>query len=215
MIMSRHRTISGRLSHVSGQSNTWPEKMSGQKRTAVDGDLPRAKKAKHGATTKTVDKWITDNDKMLNTVTWLKYSKSDREHVGTLLCSICTRFNNRLRGVRNYNQAYIVGSTNLRTSSFKEHAASDIHQRAMVLFKKSQCTDVAEYAPIARMLTELDAEAEMRLKRKFELAYLKIAKSSYMYRVRNNFLVLVGQLVQAYPKLTGHFSELGGQILIL
>ena len=34
-------------------------------------------------------------------------------------------------------------------------------------------------------------------------------------RVRNNFLVLVGQLVRAYPKLTGHFSELGDQILIL
>ena len=170
-ITSGHRTIFGQLSCVSGQCNTWPEKMSGQKRTAVNGDLPPAKKAKRGVTTKTVDKWITDNDKMLNTVTWLKYSKSDHEHVATLLCSVCTRFNDRLRGVMNYNQAYIVGSTNLRTSSFKEHVASDMHQRAMVLLKKSQCTNVAEYAPIARMLTELDAEAEMRLKRKFELAY--------------------------------------------
>ena len=88
-ITSGHRTIFGRLSDVSGQCNTWPEKMSGQKRTAVDGDLPTAKKAKRGVTTKTVDKWITDNDKTLNTVTWLKYSKSDCEHVATLAIMFC------------------------------------------------------------------------------------------------------------------------------
>ena len=28
---------------------------------------------------KTVDKWIADNDKTLNTTTWLKYDKADRD----------------------------------------------------------------------------------------------------------------------------------------
>ena len=142
---------------------------SGSAALDIDNDLPPSKK--RGVTTKTVEKWIADNDKTLNTTAWLKYDKADREHVATLKCSVCFRFNDRLCGARNYSQAYIVGSTNLCTSAFKEHAASDMHKRAMVLLKKSQGADVVEYAPIARMLTTLDAEAEMKLKRKFEIAY--------------------------------------------
>jgi len=60
----------------------------------ADSDLPPSKK--HGVTTKTVDKWIADNDKTLNTTTWLKYDKADREHVATLKCSVCFRFNDKL-----------------------------------------------------------------------------------------------------------------------
>ncbi len=81
--------------------------------------------------------WIAGNDKALNTTTWLKYDKTDRKHVAALKCSVCFRFNDKLRGARNFSQAYIVGSTNLRTSAFKEHAASDMHKRAMVLLKQS------------------------------------------------------------------------------
>ena len=70
----------------------WSEKMSGRRRVSVssssgfdaDSDLPPLKK--RGVTTKTVYKWIADNDKTLNTTTWLKYDKADREHVATLKC---------------------------------------------------------------------------------------------------------------------------------
>ena len=91
----------------------------------VDGDLPPSKK--RGLTTKTVDKWIADYDKTLNTTTWLKYDKVDRGYVATLKCSVCFRFNDKLRSARNYNPAFIVDSTNLHASAFKEHAASDMH----------------------------------------------------------------------------------------
>ena len=135
--------------------------MSGRKRPGasrssafdVDSDLPPSKK--RGLTMKTVD-----NDKTLNTTTWLKYDKVDREYVATLKCSVCFRFNDKLRSARNYNSAFVVGSTNLRASAFKEHAASDMHLRAMTLLKKSQGSALVEYSPIAKMLSTLDDDAE-------------------------------------------------------
>ena len=120
---------------------------------------------------KTVDKWIVDNYKTLNTTTWLKYDKVDREYVATLKCSVCFRFKNKLCSARNYSPAFVVCSTSLRASAFKEHAESDMHQRTMTLLKKSQGSVVVEYAPIAEILSTLDDNAERKLKRKFEIAY--------------------------------------------
>ena len=91
---------------------------------------------------------------------WLKYDKVDREYVAILKCSVCFRFNDKLRSARNYNSAFVVGSTNLRASAFKEHAASDMHLRAMTLLKKSQGSAIVEYSPIAKMLSTLDDYAE-------------------------------------------------------
>ena len=47
-----------------------------------------------------------------------------------------------------------------------------MHQHAMKLLKKSQSSgDVSSYAPIAKVLTTLDARTEETVKRKFEIAY--------------------------------------------
>ncbi len=82
--------------------------------------------------------WISSCDREFNTALWLKYEKYDRDHVASINCSICTTFDEKIRGSRNYNDAFIVGSTNLHTSSFRDHAKTDMHQRAMILFRKSQ-----------------------------------------------------------------------------
>ena len=37
--------------------------------------------------------------------------------------------------MRNFNAAFVEGSVNLRVSSVKDHAASDMHSRAMLLLK--------------------------------------------------------------------------------
>ena len=72
---------------------------------------------------------IANNDKVLSTSTWLKYDEDTaaRGGVVALKCSVCCQFPNKLIGMRNYSAAYIEGSTNLRTSSFKDHAASEMH----------------------------------------------------------------------------------------
>ena len=76
----------------------------------------------------TVDRWIAESDKTLNTSVWLTYDtdRADRSRVVALKCSICARFRDRLVGRRNYSAAYIEGSVNLRASSYKEHAASEM-----------------------------------------------------------------------------------------
>ena len=88
------RTISGRLDHVTDHSAPWSDKMAGRKRgsclsesTSSDG-APASKRRMLLA--KSVDKWIAEYDKELNTSTWLKYTVVDRHHVDSLTCSVCT-----------------------------------------------------------------------------------------------------------------------------
>ena len=96
------------------------------------GSGPATKR--RSVSTKTVDKWILEHDKKLNTSTWLEYETADRYHVAALRCKVCVLFEDKLKGMRNFHRAYIKGSTNLRTSSFIDHAKTDMHQRAMLYF---------------------------------------------------------------------------------
>ena len=133
------------------------------------GSCPPPKK--RGLRTTTVDKWIVESDKALNTATWLSYEKVNREFVASLKCKVCVQYKDKLFGCRNFSPAFIDGSSNLRTSAFKDHAKSDMHHYAMQLLKKSKSTDVTEYAPIAKALNTLDAATERRVRKKFEIAY--------------------------------------------
>ena len=70
--------------------------------------------------------------------------------VTSLKCSVCIRFEDKLRGIRNFNPAFIVGSTNL-------HADTDMHVHTMLLYKKSLSSSIVDYSPIAKALSTLDA----------------------------------------------------------
>ena len=132
-------------------------------------DYPPTKK--RALAVRTFEKWIRENDKLFNTRTWLVYEKVDREFVSSMKCKICVQFKDKLASYRNFSAAFIEGSRNLRASAFKDHARSDMHRQAMLLFRKQSCTSVVEYAPIAKALCTLDASTEKRLRRKFEIAY--------------------------------------------
>ena len=150
----------------------------GRKHAACSDDDPPPKK--RGVSAKTVEKWIAENDKALSTSTRLKYDKADHKYVATLKCSVCIKFQDKLRGMRNYSNAFIGGSKNLRASSFKDHAASDMHARAMLLLKKQSSSDVTEYTPIAKALHTLDYDAEEKLKCKFDIAFF-ISKENVVF----------------------------------
>ncbi len=47
----------------------------------------------------------------------------------------------------------------------------DIDQQAMVVHRKSQSRNIAEHAPIAKVLSTLDS-AEAKIKKKFYIAYM-------------------------------------------
>ena len=74
---------------------------------------------------------------------------------------------NEARVDAHYRSAFIDGITNVRTSMFKEHARTDMHTRAMSLFKKQQSSSVLEYAPIARALTNLPMDVRSKQKKGF------------------------------------------------
>jgi len=101
----------------------------------------------------TVEKWMAENDRQLNMTIWLWYNKADREHVSALKCVLCICFQDKLHSGKNFNPAFISGSKNLQMSSFKDHVASEMHQHAITLYKKSQSGgDVTVYALIAKTM---------------------------------------------------------------
>ena len=125
----------------------------------------------------TVEKWKFENDRELNAATWLMYEKA---RVSSLRCSVCIQFQSKLCGMRNYNPAFNDGSKNLRASSFKDHAVSSMHAREMLLLKRTQSTNIYDYAPIAKALHTIDASVEQQMKRTFDIAFT-IAKDYMAY----------------------------------
>ena len=158
-LTSGKQTISGQLLRVYNQSSSSAARMSGRKcpRAVTTDETPftYVPPAKRGVNKRTADKWLAEYDKELNKSVWLRYELADRHHVVALKCEVCVQFRTRLESMRNYHSAFIDGTTNVRTSTFKEHARTDMHTRAMSLFKKQQSSTVLEYAPIARALTNL------------------------------------------------------------
>ena len=122
----------------------------------------------------TVEKWKRANDTTLNTSTWLSYNRApgDREHACRLRCTVCTRFRDKIKHTRNFCLAFIDGSSNFRTSSFKDHAKTEMHRIAMHHLKKAQSTSVQEYSPVARALHRMDDITETDMKHKFDIAYI-------------------------------------------
>ena len=130
---------------------------------ACDEDIlckgPPVKKQKRAVCRKTVEKWIVENDRTLNTAAWLKFETDRRDHMLSLKCAVCSQFKERLTSMRKYRPAFIEGTTNVRTSTFKDHAATDMHARAMTLFRKQHASHITEYSPIAAALQRSSMDA--------------------------------------------------------
>ena len=134
------------------------------KPSTADAGAPLGKKPR-GFKTTTCDKWVAEYDGEVSTSVWLSYersdpSPSDRSVVENLKCKMCSRLVDKIRSRKNFSDSFVVGSRNLKTSAFKDHAASEMHRRAMALFGKEQSSgNPIEYAPIARALCKLDDAA--------------------------------------------------------
>ena len=149
--------------------------MSGQAcrlQESSSSEGPPAKK--RAVSRRTAEKWVAEYNRTLNTTMWLKFNMADQDHMASLWCAICTQFKDKLVSMRNFHPAFIKGTTNVRTSTFKEHAATSMHERAMGLFKKQQSSSVCEYAPIAAALLQpsMDKATCTQTKCKFDVAYM-------------------------------------------
>jgi len=78
--------------------------------------------------------------------------------------------------------AFIEGTTNIRAFTFRNHAATDMHQPAMALEAKEKSTSVMEYAPIATAVAQasLCEAAKAKIKREKDIANI-IAKESLTF----------------------------------
>ena len=102
-----------------------------------------------------MEKWIAENDKLLQTLRWMRFETlSDREHVTVLKCDVCSRFKDKLVSMQNFRPAFIDGTTNIQASTFKDHVATTMHCRAMLLAQKEIASSVVEYAPIVKALAK-------------------------------------------------------------
>ena len=103
-------------------------------------------------------------------MTWLKFNRceNDVNHMTSLCCSVRQEFHNRLRGIRNYSAAFVIGATNFRCSNFKDHSKTDMHTKAMSLYcGKTARSSVMESAPIVRALNIMDKSLEEKMILKF------------------------------------------------
>ena len=133
-----------------------------RKPSTADAGAPLGKKPR-GVKTTTIYR-----DRELSTSVWLSYecerSPSDHSVVEHLKCEICSRFVDKIRSSKNVSGSFVVGSRNLKTPAFKDHAASEMHRHAMALFDKEQSSgNPIDYAPIARALCKLDDAAAAKV----------------------------------------------------
>ena len=71
-------------------------------------------------------------------MTWLKFNRceDDASHMTSLYCSVCQEFDYRSRELRNYSAAFVTGASNLQCSNFKDHSKTDMHTKAMSLYRE-------------------------------------------------------------------------------
>ena len=72
----------------------------------------QVKNVMHAVGKKTVQKWITENDRNLNTSVWLDFELCGRDTVSVLKCSVCREFRERLISMKNFRPAFIDGTSN-------------------------------------------------------------------------------------------------------
>ena len=97
------------------------------------------------------------------------------------------KFQHKIGGCCNYSDKWIVGADSLRTSNIKDHARTDQHNHAMLLFMKEQSRSAGlgpqSYAPIVRSLSALPEDRKANLRVKFDIAHFvateKLAFTKY------------------------------------
>ena len=68
------------------------------------------------------------------------------------MCKVCKLYKYELPGIHNYHPAFVEGTNFVRASSFKDHAVTDMHKRAMALFFFWNSTTNGTESPIVPSL---------------------------------------------------------------
>ena len=153
---------------------------------------------------------------------WLGYEMKDRDHVACLKCTVCSMFRERLFGMRNFSNAFIEGSINLRSSNYQDHSKSAMYEKAMTLFKlkksgtdKPTCSTI-QNTPIVRALQTLDQKTCDQMMKKFDIAYfmakenLALNKFDAIRKLEEKHNVYLGQVYNnrlAYTEFVKYIAD--------
>ena len=145
------------------------------------------KKAKRQVTVATFNKWKSQFECEHETLLWLRCDEDvdDKTLVAVLWCQACRTHERSITGLKNFSRAWIVGSTNQKSSNVVDHAKSDQHRAAMsrvhVEAAKASNLPVTTYSPLARSLLTMDECTRERMRKKFDVCYL-LAKEGLSFR---------------------------------
>ena len=107
----------------------------------------------------TFKKWQTQHEKEYQTLSWLRCDSDSRKLL--VWRAACKKYEDKIRGVKNFSSAWIVGSSNQKVSNVLDHARSEQHKVALTQLRAEQArasnAPVTSYAPIARSLLSMDS----------------------------------------------------------
>ena len=149
--------------------------MANRKRQLDQGSSgSEAKKGKRQVTLATFHKWQKQYEREHRTLSWLRcdVDSRDKSLVQILWCDACRNHEKRLTGLRNFSRVWITGSNNHKTSNIIDHAKSEQHHAAMIQAAKASHQPITSYSPLARSFTTMEATAEERVRRKFDICYV-------------------------------------------
>ena len=62
----------------------------------------------------------------------------------SMTCKLCTKFDSKIMGCKNYNPSFVNSSTNFHKSAVKDHANTMMHSEAVKLHKIDKAKEVGE-----------------------------------------------------------------------
>ena len=158
------------------------------KRSSASSASSLPKQRKRQVSLATFNRWQTDKEKEYQTLSWLRCDKTTepgQKYIELLWCASCTKFEDKIRGVKNFSTAWIAGSANQKLSNVTDHAKSDQHRLSMSLMSADQAKarnkPKPSYAPVARSLLVMDKTLEEKMCKKFYICYV-LAKENLAFR---------------------------------
>ena len=168
-----------------------------------DSEVPASKRRKVDYAT--YQKWKRDLDREYQTMSWLdclSERNCGKTVVIKLRCKVCSEFESKIEGRKNFSSKWIEGAESVRLSNVRDHAKNDQHTHAMHLLKKKQATSAglspSNYSQITQVFSRLSEEERERLRIKFNIAYfvatqnLPLSKYSRICELESHHGVCVG-----------------------
>jgi hypothetical protein len=150
----------------------------------------------------TVERWINEDLAKDNASIWLHYDASQQGHVVKLYCKLCQKYKQQLSVMKDFSNAWVIGSQNFKLSNAKDHANTNCHIRAFRLHANELRTGTGESLQMPKKLmpepkqpTVVEGFAKMsqlkqeQMKKKFELAYF-VAKKELPFTMYEELVTL-------------------------